>query len=86
MAGILNKCNLISRFATQRLFQINTRTSAILYSTDHTSTVRKQIENTRKRALEAGGKKRVDKQHEKVGYVLIFVLITLALKIFYTNS
>ncbi|KAI0221084.1 Propionyl-CoA carboxylase beta chain, mitochondrial [Lamellibrachia satsuma] len=36
-----------------------------MYSSQLTLTVRRKIEETRKRALEAGGQKRIDKQHEK---------------------
>ena len=35
-------------------------------STQHTLSVRKRIEKTREAALLGGGKKRIDKQHEKV--------------------
>ena len=35
-------------------------------STQHTLSVRKRIEKTREAALMGGGKKRIDKQHQKV--------------------
>ena len=35
-------------------------------TSQHTLAVRKKIEDTRDRAYEAGGQKRIDKQHKKV--------------------
>lgn len=66
MAGLLRNVGIFARNAvrSQRMFE--NVVSNRMYSSQLTLTVRRKIEETRKRALEAGGQKRIDKQHEKV--------------------
>ena len=66
MTALLNKLNILTRISSANLIKNNVAISSKLYSTQHTLNVREQIEKTRKQALEAGGKKRIDKQHAKV--------------------
>ena len=67
MSGLFTKYSYFSRLAFKNLRLSNSAFGNRYYSTEHTLAVRDKIDETRKRALEAGGKSRVEKQHAKVG-------------------
>ncbi|KAK2182978.1 hypothetical protein NP493_329g02011 [Ridgeia piscesae] len=65
MAGLLRNWGIFARNAVRSQCMVEKVVSVRLYSSQLTLTVRKKIEDARRRAQEAGGKKRIDKQHEK---------------------
>lgn len=66
MAGLLRNWGIFARNAVRSQCMIEKFVSVRLCSSNLTLTVRKRIDDTRRQVQEAGGKKRIDKQHEKV--------------------
>lgn len=71
MAGLLRNWGIFARNAVRSQCMVEKVVSVRLYSSQLTLTVRKKIEDRRQRAQEAGGKKRIDKQHEKVRETMV---------------
>ena len=71
MAGLLRNWGIFARNAVRSQCMVEKVVSVRLYSSQLTLTVRKKIEDARRRAQEAGGKKRIDKQHEKVRVTVV---------------